>query len=111
MELVYLWVEKYKNIEKQGFNFSPRFECKYDEVKNELTIINENKEYVSIFPENINITAIVGENGSGKSSLLKLEDSIEHSFEVIYDTNSLIIVSSLEKFESLQVINDTNYKI
>lgn len=69
MELVYLWVKEYKNIKRQGFNFSPRFECKYDENTEKLTI-NENKEYVSIFPKNINITAIVGENGSGKSSLL-----------------------------------------
>jgi len=29
MELVYLWVENYKNIHKQGFNFSPRFHCEY----------------------------------------------------------------------------------
>ncbi|WP_321312427.1 hypothetical protein [Halarcobacter sp.] len=29
MELVYLWVEDYKNIKKQGFNFSPRFEYEY----------------------------------------------------------------------------------
>lgn len=70
MELVYLWVEKYKNIKNQGFNFSPRFECSYDEEKEELTI-NENKDYVSIFPKNINVTAIVGENGSGKSNILK----------------------------------------
>jgi len=69
MELVYLWVEEYKNIKKQGFNFSPRFECEYDEEKNELTV-DEKKDYVSIFPENINVTAIVGENGSGKSNLL-----------------------------------------
>ena len=69
MELVYLWVEKYKNIKNQGFNFSPRFECSYDEEKEELTI-NENKDYVSIFPKNINVTAIVGENGSGKSNLI-----------------------------------------
>ena len=34
MELVYLWVEKYKNIEKQEFNFSPRFECTKEDVKN-----------------------------------------------------------------------------
>ena len=71
MELVYLWVEDYKNIKRQGFNFSPRFDCKYDEDTNEL-IIDENKDYVNIFPENINVTAIVGENGSGKSSLLNL---------------------------------------
>ena len=78
MELVYLWVEEYKNIKKQGFNFSPRFECEFkDEYddKGKLKdncelIIREKKDYVSIFPENINITAIVGGNGSGKSSLL-----------------------------------------
>jgi predicted ATP-dependent endonuclease of OLD family len=69
MELVYLWVEEYKNIYRQGFNFSPRFECIFDKNTKELTI-NENKDYMSIFPERINITAIVGENGTGKSSLL-----------------------------------------
>lgn len=67
MELVYLWVEDYKNIKNQGFNFSPRFTCKYENGK--LTI-HENKEYVSIFTENVNVTAIVGENGSGKSSIV-----------------------------------------
>jgi len=71
MELVYLWVEEYKNIKKQGFNFSPRFTCKYDDETKELTI-DENKEYVSIFPKNVNVTAIVGENGSGKSSLFEV---------------------------------------
>ena len=67
MELVYLWVEKYKNIENQGFNFSPKFVCEFD---GENLTITENKDYVSIFPYNINVNAIVGENGSGKSSLL-----------------------------------------
>ncbi len=74
MELVYLWVEEYKNIKQQGFNFSPRFRCEYDEEKNELEIIDKDKtgEFYSknFFGDNINVTAIVGENGSGKSSLL-----------------------------------------
>lgn len=77
MELVYLWVEKYKNIENQGFNFSPRFECSYE--NDTLTICDKkeknnkckNKNYIeNFFGENINVTAIVGENGSGKSSIL-----------------------------------------
>lgn len=76
MELIYLWVEEYKNIKQQGFNFSPRFKCEYDKNKNELTI-DENKNYISIFPENINVTAIVGENGSGKSSLLNYINNLE----------------------------------
>ena len=71
MELVYLWVEEYKNIKNQGFNFSPRFTCKYDEANKELTI-DENKDCLeNFFGENINVTAIVGENGSGKTSILE----------------------------------------
>lgn len=75
MELVYLWVEEYKNIKNQGFNFSPRFECEYkngtlticDKKKKEC---KDNKYLENFFGDNINITAIVGENGTGKSRLL-----------------------------------------
>ena len=71
MELVYLWIEDYKNIDKQGFNFSPRFNCDYDEKTNKLTIY-ENDDYIeNFFGDNINVTTIVGENGSGKSSVLE----------------------------------------
>ncbi len=88
MELVYLWVEDYKNIHKQGFNFSSRFDCKFkdeysgdgklkdnceliicDKEKNEC----EDNDYIKdFFGDNINVTAIVGKNGSGKSSVLKM---------------------------------------
>jgi predicted ATPase len=73
MELVYLWVEDYKNIQKQGFNFSPRFRCDYDEDTKELNIVDKDEtgEFYpkNFFGDNINVTAIVGENGSGKSSI------------------------------------------
>jgi len=87
MELVYLWVEDYKNIQKQGFNFSPRFECKYE--NNELTIYDKkkneckNNNYIeNFFGNNINVTAIVGKNGSGKSRLLELltDNDVNGSF-------------------------------
>lgn len=48
MELVYLWVDDYKNIKKQGFNFSPRFTCGYDEDTNKLTI-DKNDDYIDGF--------------------------------------------------------------
>lgn len=74
MELVYLWVEEYKNIHKQGFNFSPRFMCSYE--NDELKIVDKEvtkEPYLkNFFPKNINVTAIVGKNGSGKSSIQKL---------------------------------------
>ncbi|MCT7547977.1 ATP-binding protein [Aliarcobacter butzleri] len=107
MELVYLWVEEYKNIEKQGFNFSPRFRCEYDEEKNELTI-NENKDYVNIFPDNINITAIVGENGSGKTTLIRclVNNFMINKKIVCFSNNSILINSSLDLIN-----NKTHYKI
>jgi len=71
MELVYIWVEDYKNIHRQGFNFSAKFNCKYE--NNELTIVEkkENEYIKDFFGENINVTAIVGKNGSGKSNIFE----------------------------------------
>ena len=75
MELVYLWIGNYKNIHNQGFNFSPKFNCHYDGET--LTIDDNvdkdgNKQHIeNFFGDNINVTAIVGKNGSGKSNILK----------------------------------------
>ena len=73
MELIYLWVEKYKNIKNQGFNFSSKFRFEFDDKG--LNIIDK-KSIEEFYPEdffanNINITAIVGENGSGKSNTIE----------------------------------------
>jgi predicted ATPase len=102
MELVYLWVEDYKNIHKQGFNFSGRFKCDFD---GENLTIEENKDYVHIFPENINLTAIVGENGSGKSSLFeKLYSPFGTRFYIIFSSNQFTIYTSLK---NITIINTT----
>ncbi|MDY0320219.1 MAG: AAA family ATPase [Arcobacteraceae bacterium] len=108
MELVYLWVEKYKNIENEGFNFSPRFECEffpeydiYQENGEEKKKLKDNckleikpKEYTSIFPDNINVTAIVGENGSGKSNILTF---LSIYSELMHDLSNPLDIMSLTK--------------
>ena len=121
MELVYLWVEDYKNIKKHGFNFSPRFRCEYDEEKNELKIVDKEETGESypknFFGDNINITAIVGENGSGKSSLVKLfekifldKDSKKYIFislnKKLFIYSNLSIKKILTKYETELIFPD-----
>jgi predicted ATPase len=104
LELVYLWVEDYKNIQKQGFNFSPRFNCHYNEEKNELTI-DENDEYIeNFFGDNINVTAIVGKNGSGKSSVLEYLSN-SPKFTIIFENNKF------RTSKNIKVINYTKYSL
>ena len=93
MELVYLWVEDYKNIHEQGFNFSPKFNCHYD---GETLTINENidedgnKNYIeNFFGDNINVTAIVGKNGSGKSNIFKFLNSETYQHVDNYETKMI----------------------
>ncbi len=79
MELIYLWVENHKNIKNQGFNFSPyyRFELRKDAKEDKYFLEDQmTKETREKIPKNFfnkkikNVTAIIGKNGSGKSSLL-----------------------------------------
>jgi predicted ATPase len=119
MELVYLWVDSYKNIEKQGFNFSPRFKCdffpEYDEnkkLKNNCKLEIKPKEYTNIFPDNINITAIVGENGSGKSRILECIEKIiladngqkldEFKYILVYQNEVPLYISNIEINTSIE---------
>lgn len=118
MELVYLWVEDYKNIKKQGFNFSPNFECEFfpiyekyrdengeekEKLKDncELKITPKENPLKDFFGKDINVTAIVGENGVGKSNLI----------ELLTTDNSNICHFIVIKTDTLYLINNTKRKI
>lgn len=76
MELLYIYIKEYANIKNIGFNFSLEFT--FEIVENELRITKRESVPINIFNEIfLNITAIAGINGSGKSSLISF---IEYFF-------------------------------
>lgn len=77
MDVLYFWIKEYKNIENKGFNLSSKISFT-TEVENispdgtlNLVLSKEEINSLNLFPENIiDVKAILGENGSGKSNLL-----------------------------------------
>ena len=72
-ELIYLWINKDKNgcFQQEGFNFSPEYSVSYSPETKELKI--GKCDTINVFRnDNIaNVTAIIGENGTGKTTLLE----------------------------------------
>lgn len=105
MELVYLWIEKYKNILKQGFYLNPVYREELVNINdNEIEIIlKENKNYENPFGEHFNIITIVGKNGSGKTNLINVLSSIIRTIsnnlnEKRNNKNDYDIIDCPEKF-------------
>ncbi|MEM5659600.1 hypothetical protein AAHB50_29370 [Bacillus toyonensis] len=108
MELLYIWIGDYHNINKQGFNFSNKYVCEFDkennikvdiklkEIPQDFFKLNSNtssKDHGQI----MNITGIVGENGAGKSSVLdfileKLNDLVSGEFRNIEKGEQLLAI-------------------
>lgn len=78
--LLYLWVNNYKNIKETGFNLGSNYQFSFEIVEKEEKSNNiignlkcKRKTNPRIFNKNIvDIKAIVGENGSGKSTVLEI---------------------------------------
>lgn len=74
--LVAVWVSNYMGIENQGFNLGGKHTFEFTLIDNTLTIeAKETINYVDLFQNSsaiTNVTGIVGVNGTGKSSFLKL---------------------------------------
>ncbi|MFA8434984.1 MAG: AAA family ATPase [Marinifilaceae bacterium] len=72
MELKFIWVKEYNNIKNQGFNFNHSGEHSFSFDGKDLEIISKPLPVLDFGPNIHSITAIAGENGSGKSSLCEI---------------------------------------
>lgn len=90
MQLIYIWVEEFQNIRQSGFSFSDKYKVEVNpNLKKYEVVIEENKKNVEtlLLGDNISISAIVGNNGVGKSTLLNLIRIMLFDQERIRDKN------------------------
>jgi AAA15 family ATPase/GTPase len=122
MELLFIWIEDYGNIKRRGFNFSPKFNFIFEpeyKIENfeggKLSLEEKNTTLQdTFFGSNIrNITGIIGENGSGKSSLIEAILTTGHAFEVLrgQDDGNLIIHIYHKKGSFVPNIDSSNIKL
>jgi hypothetical protein len=112
MELLYLWIEKYKNIKEQGFNFSGEYRFEYKHESGELSVtINPN--YIrDFFPEGIsNVSAIIGENGSGKSTVLKFIKETQIAYPYDDSTPSGRLGKFMMIFSDKRILHHKDLKV
>lgn len=129
IELLYIWINEDETgfIQQQGFNFSPNYKfemigCEDGGYKLSCAI---NPDYPNVWKTGniVGLTAIVGENGSGKTSLLrhlgnvsvlsdaksKTEDYPSTKVVYIYRQNESVYI--LHNFPEDKLKNLTSYKI
>ncbi len=104
MELLYMWIGHYANIYKKGFNFSNKYNFEANDTS--ITISKNGANSINLFNESfINIKAIAGENGSGKTSLFSfvenffLKDNfhMHKNVKLVYkDNNNILKVFGVE---------------
>ena len=72
-ELIYLWINRDRHgcFQQEGFNFSPHYRVSYNQGTRELII--EQLDQLNVFQNShiANVSAVIGENGTGKTTLLE----------------------------------------
>ncbi|WP_259016671.1 hypothetical protein [Emticicia fluvialis] len=110
MELLFTWIENYRNIRRQGINFSSEFNISFDHQKNVLSIERKQNHIPNFFGNGIsNVSVIVGENGTGKTSILNIREGTFYLGRK--DKNYFIVCSNKELLSKISFNTIAEIKI
>ena len=101
MNIVYIWIEQYGCFRNNEFNFTSKYDFYYDEKKEKLDFKNQSKDYMeNFFGNQIELTAIVGENGVGKTTLME--------FIMTLSNGNIIPAKCIIVCEKINLENESN---
>jgi predicted ATP-dependent endonuclease of OLD family len=113
MKIVYFWISKVVNMENIEFNLGANYRFTFNANTNMLKA-ERNQSFIRNFyylPSiqeniNINVNAIVGENGTGKTSILEaIRDVILGNYRYDY----LYILANNDEYEYCSNLEDINF--
>lgn len=117
MEIVFVYIKKFKSLKNKEFNLSNEYSFRYDEINNFLQIDKkkDNRFNRSFFGNSIvNLNLLLGKNGSGKSTLLEFITSNinnDEGFVIFKSKNNTFYVSSRHsKINSNHTISNPSNK-
>lgn len=91
----YIWFENYKCFHNQGINLFSKYRFEFDPQNEKVYVEDNTDKFINdFFGENIDVTAIVGENGTGKTSILRFilnlssGDYIEYPYVIVFEENA-----------------------
>lgn len=88
MELLFIWIQEYFILRNCAFNFSNEYFVSAEISEKNRTIqldVKRNEKHIPYFfpGKIINVTAVIGENGVGKSTLMDLILNIIHNPDTV----------------------------
>jgi predicted ATP-dependent endonuclease of OLD family len=123
MILEFLWIKNFRVLQEIGFNFSSKYIFDYD--KDNKTLKRKlNKNYIdSFFGHHVTeVTALIGENGVGKSTLFEFilrnlanfgdGGALEYNdsdFVAVY--SNIIFVTNVELLSNVKELEESGYRI
>lgn len=124
MTIEYLWIENYRCLKQQGFNFGGEYLFSLNLLNYAENIIEitskKNPSFIDRFynldtndqvAHITNVTALVGENGSGKTTIFDFIKGYFPDGEGEIDTNCLFVIRNSDGTYSLYVYNEHDVRI
>jgi predicted ATPase len=117
LKLCYIWVEDYRNFQNTGFNFSSEEKFYFDLNTSLLSMQHLERLPNNFFGDRIiEVTGLIGKNGSGKSNALELVCKLLKGGKTGLTTPFFIVTKEYNQFvcyvsNRKSIFTDSNIKI